>query len=120
MQVPLEIAYRNLESSAWLERAIRAYVGKLERFHPRLVRCRVSVERRHHSHRTGNVYEVHIALRMPHGVVAISREQLQAAAKYVHPDLRRSLRDSFAAAERRLNGLKTQPTRSEADSQNGG
>jgi cold shock CspA family protein len=66
------------------------------------------VEALHHQHRTGNVYAVHIDLRMPGGDVAVSREPHRTEEKYAHPDLKRSLRDAFAAAERRLEDFKEQ------------
>jgi cold shock CspA family protein/ribosome-associated translation inhibitor RaiA len=106
MQSPLEIAFHNLPSSEWIEQAIREHVGKLEKIYPRLVGCRVSVEGLHKQHRTGNIYEVHIDLRLPGGALAVSREPHHAKEKYAHPDLRRSLRDAFAAAERRLKEYK--------------
>ncbi|HWI27537.1 MAG TPA: HPF/RaiA family ribosome-associated protein [Stellaceae bacterium] len=108
MQSPLEIAFHNLPSSEWVEQEIRERVAKLEKRYPRLVGCRVSVEALHHQHRTGNIYEVHIDLKLPGGEVAVSREPHHARDKYAHPDLKRSLRDAFAAAERRLDDFKEQ------------
>jgi len=40
-------------------------VEKLDRMYNHLIGCRVSVENLHRQHRTGNVYEVHIELRVP-------------------------------------------------------
>ena len=106
MQVPLEISFHNLPSSDWVEQAIREHVGKLERIYPRLVGCRVSVEALHKQHRTGNIYDVHIELRLPGGERVVSREPHRAKEKYAHPDIKRSLRDAFAAAERQLKDYK--------------
>src|SRR5438874_9198076 len=106
MQIPLEIVFHNLPSSDWIEQAIREHAGKLEKIYPRLVGCRVSVEGLHKQHRTGNVYEVHIELRLPGAELAVSREPHRAKEKYAHPDLRRSLRDAFVAAERQLKDYK--------------
>jgi cold shock CspA family protein/ribosome-associated translation inhibitor RaiA len=108
MQIPLEISFHNLPSSDWIEQAIREHVDKLEKLFPRLVGCRVSVEALHHQHQTGNIYEVHVELRLPGKALAVSREPHRAKEKYAHPDLRRSLRDAFAAAERRLKDFKGQ------------
>ena len=44
MDVPLEIAFHNLESSAAVETRVRERVAKLEKLFPRLVACRVVVE----------------------------------------------------------------------------
>ncbi|HVI28728.1 HPF/RaiA family ribosome-associated protein [Hansschlegelia sp.] len=44
MNVPLEIAFKNLQTSEALERLIRDRVARLEQSHPRLMSCRVVVE----------------------------------------------------------------------------
>ncbi|TXH32260.1 MAG: ribosome-associated translation inhibitor RaiA [Rhodospirillaceae bacterium] len=44
MEKPLQIAFRNLDSSPHLETLIRERVDRLERFFPRLIGCRVVVE----------------------------------------------------------------------------
>jgi cold shock CspA family protein/ribosome-associated translation inhibitor RaiA len=106
MQVPLEIGFHNLPSSEWIEDTIRQHVAKLDKLYPRLVGCRVSVEALHKQHRTGNIYEVHIELRLPGGELVVSREPHRAKEKYADPDLRHSLRDAFAAAERQLLDYK--------------
>src|SRR5215203_436411 len=46
MQVPLEIAFHNIESSDWAENEIRSHVADLERMYERLVSCRVRVDQR--------------------------------------------------------------------------
>ena len=103
MQVPLEISFHGLPSSEWLEEAIREHAAKLEKLYPR---CRVVVEALHKQHRTGNVYEVHIELRLPGGELVVSREPHRAKEKYADPDMHQSLRDAFAAAERQLLDYK--------------
>lgn len=108
MQIPLEITYHNVPSSDWIETQIREYVAKLEKIYPRLTGCRVSVEGLHRQHRTGNVYDVHVWLILPGGERAVSREPHRAKEKYQNPDLRTSLRDAFAAAERQLKDFKRQ------------
>lgn len=106
MQIPLEISFHNLPSSEWIEGAVRQHVDKLNKLYPRLVGCRVSVEALHKQHRTGNIYEVHIELRLPGGALVVSREPHHPKEKYADPDLGRSLRDAFAAAERQLLDYK--------------
>ncbi|WP_181707238.1 HPF/RaiA family ribosome-associated protein [Chthonobacter rhizosphaerae] len=44
MDVPLQIAFKNLESSEFLETLIRERVARLERYHDHIVGCRVLVE----------------------------------------------------------------------------
>jgi cold shock CspA family protein len=108
MQKPLEITFHNLPSSEWAEAAIRDHVVKLEKLYPRLIGCRVSVEALHKQHRPGNVYEVHVELSLPGGELVVSREPHRPKEKHAEPKLRASLRDAFAAAERRLLDYKRQ------------
>lgn len=52
MEKPLQIAFKDLDSSAYLESLIRERVSRLERFHNRIVGCRVVVEIPHRSPRS--------------------------------------------------------------------
>ena len=106
METPLEIAFHNMPSSPEIEAEIREQVGRLERRFGRLVACRVSVELLHRQHQTGNVYDVHITMRVPKGELAVSREPHRAKEKYADPDIHVSLRDAFKAAERQLTEYK--------------
>jgi cold shock CspA family protein len=106
MKVPLEITFHHLQSSEWVEAAIREHVLKLEKIYPRLVGCRVSVEAPHRQHRTGNICDVHIELWLPGGAVVVSREPHRAREKYANPTVGTSLRDAFAAAARQLKDYK--------------
>jgi ribosome-associated translation inhibitor RaiA/cold shock CspA family protein len=102
METPLEIAFHDVEPSSEIESEIREHVARLERRFERLTGCRVSVELQHRQHRTGNLYEVHVELRVPGGELAVTREPHRADKKYARPDLHQALRDAFRAAERRL------------------
>jgi cold shock CspA family protein/ribosome-associated translation inhibitor RaiA len=106
MDTPLEIAFHNTPSSPQVEAEIREHVAKLERRFGRLVGCRVAVELLHRQHQTGNVYDVHITMRVPRGELVVSREPHRAKEKYAEPDIHVSLRDAFKAAERQLTEYK--------------
>ncbi len=106
MEEPLEIAFHNVEPSDTLEAEIRERFAKLEKLYDRLTSCRVSVEGLHKQHRTGNVYEVHIELRVPGEDVVVSREPHHARERYTDPDVNVALRDAFKTAERRLTEFK--------------
>jgi ribosome-associated translation inhibitor RaiA len=108
MDEPLEIAFHQLEPSAAVEAAIRERFARLERRYDRLTHCRVSVEALHRQHRTGNLYEVHIDMLVPGGELAVSRQPQKARERYANPDVYTSIKDAFAAAERRLKRLKRQ------------
>lgn len=105
MDRPLDIAFHNMDSSEWLEADIRERVAKLEKRCHRLIGCRVSVEKLHNSRRSGNVFDVHIVLSLPGRDLVVSREPHRAHERYVHPDVRTSVRDAFAAAERQIEAF---------------
>ena len=106
MDIPLEVAFHNLEPSAEIEALIREHVGRLEKLYPHLVGCRVSVEMLHKQHRSGNVPEVHIAIRVPGREIAISRGPHRAKQRRAAPNVHSSLKDAFRAAEQRLKDFK--------------
>ena len=106
MDVPVEIVFHNMTSSQTLEAEIRDRVDKLDRLYDHLVGCRVSVEQLHRRHQTGNLYEVHVEMRVPGGELVVSREPHRARQKYLDPDAGIALRNAFKAAERRLIDFK--------------
>ena len=106
MDIPLEIAFHNLKPSAEIEALIGEHVAKLEKLYPHIVGCRVSVELPHRQHRTGNVPEVHIAIRVPGKEIAISREPQKAKQRHANPNVQTSIKDAFRAAEQRLKDFK--------------
>lgn len=106
MEVPLEIEFHNTDPSPALEYEIRKGVGKLQKLYSRLIGCRVSVEGRHHQHRTGNIYSVHIEMRVPGKELVVSREPHRPKDRYAHPDAHTSLRDALDAAEKQLKEFK--------------
>ena len=65
LQVPLEIAFHNIESSDWAEQEIRARVSKLEKLYARLVSCRVRVDQRATNSHGTIPPVVHIELGIP-------------------------------------------------------
>jgi cold shock CspA family protein/ribosome-associated translation inhibitor RaiA len=106
METPVEIVFHNMPSSAAIDAEIRERVEKLDRMYNHLIGCRVSVEQLHRQHRTGNVYEVHIELRVPGEDVIVSREPHHARERYSDPDVNVALRNAFKTAERRLMEFK--------------
>ncbi|HTW69310.1 MAG TPA: HPF/RaiA family ribosome-associated protein [Acetobacteraceae bacterium] len=106
MDQPLEIAFHNLQPSPVIESELRRRVDKLERRFGRLTGCRVSIEKLHNQHRTGNVFEVHITLDLPGRELAVSRQPRKAKERYANPDIHASIRDAFDAAERQLEAFK--------------
>ena len=94
MGIPLQITVLNVPRSAALEARTRSIVEKLERFHPRITSCRVSIEelRRHRS--TARLFHVRFDVRIP------GREIVSNHRHDKDPYL--ALRDAFLSLRRQL------------------
>ena len=109
MQVPLEIAFHNIEHSDWAEDEIRARVADLEGIYDRLVSCRVRIDQRSSNSNDTIPPVVRIEMGIPGRkdlVVAHEPDHLQR--KFQHPDLHNAINEAFRIAERRLTELKEQ------------
>src|SRR5215212_2943872 len=108
MQVPLEIAFHNIESSDWAENEIRSHVADLERMYDRLTSCRVRVDQRAKNSNGTIPPVVHIELGIPgHKDLVVSHEPDHLQRKYQTPDLHNAINEAFRIAEDRLAELKT-------------
>ncbi len=58
MQIPLEITLRDIPHSEAVETRIREKIEKLDRFHERVMSCRVTVESPQHNKHQGKLYSV--------------------------------------------------------------
>jgi ribosomal subunit interface protein len=94
MQLPLEIAIRDIENTAAIESRIRKKAEKLTRFYDRIIHCKVVVEEvQKHKHQ-GKLFKVTIEVDIP-GKTLI-------ANKNTNEDLYVAMRDAFAAITRQL------------------
>jgi ribosome-associated translation inhibitor RaiA len=108
MPKSLEITFHQIEASPAIEAAIREQFAKLAKRYDRLTACRVTVEALHRQHRTGNLYDVHIDMLVPGAELVVSRQPQKAKQRHANPDVYTSIRDAFAAAERKLKRFKRQ------------
>jgi cold shock CspA family protein/ribosome-associated translation inhibitor RaiA len=99
MQQPLIIHFRQMTPSAAVEARVREKVAALERFHPRITRCRVVVEKLQHRHQQGDLFQVRIDLTVPGKEIVVGRT---GPKDHAHEDVQVALRDAFDAATRRL------------------
>ena len=106
MDRPLEIAFHNCTPSATVETEIRKQVDRLQTRYAHLTGCRVSVEKLHKQHQTGNLFEVHVTLSVPGQDLAVSHAPHWAKERFARADVHTSLRDAFRAAERQLESYK--------------
>jgi hypothetical protein len=112
----VEVTFRNLKSSKWLDREIRERAAKLETFCPDIVACRVLVGIPHRHREHGNRFEVHIDVVVPGEEIAVSHSPSIRVTKGegegaigkrteilgMRKDVRLVVRDAFAAAKRQV------------------
>lgn len=100
MQLPLQITYRNMESSAAVEADIQSRVDKLEEINAQIISCKVVVEAPARSQQQGGLFKVSIDLTCPEGKVVVNKEP--SGKNKAHEDCYVALRDAFKAAARQL------------------
>ena len=109
MQVPLEIAFHNLEKIDWAEEEIRDHVARLEEIYDRVISCRVRVDKRATNANDTIPPVVRIEITVPGNkdiVVAHEPDRLQR--KFQRPDLHNAINEAFRIAERQLSEFKEQ------------
>ncbi len=99
MDVPLEIAFVNMDPSEFVESRIREKVAKLEKRFAHLISCRVAVEMPHRRHQKGNLYHVRIEMGVPGKELVVSRAPGDITR---HKDAFVAIEDAFEAADRQL------------------
>ena len=99
MQTPLQIRFRNLEPSEFIEAAVRKRVDQLERYVGEIISCRVTIEAPHKHHHQGNLYRVIVDVRTPGNEVIANRSPDR---HHAHEDSYVAIRDAFKAARRQL------------------
>ena len=100
----VEVTFRNLQSSTWIEREVRERAEKLETYCPKIIACRVLIAKPHRYNVNGARFDVHIDIVVPGEEIAVShsphfRKQSEDGRR---KDIRTVVRDAFAAAKRQL------------------
>lgn len=104
MQRPLEIAFKDLDSSDFIRNLVQERVDRLERFHSHIIGCRVVIEAPHrsaegHNPPLGISVEVDVANR-PRIVAKEAEEQRSAKGDHLA-----AINRAFDAIERQLEEL---------------
>lgn len=99
MDVPVEIAFRHLESSEAVEQRIHEHIEKLKQVFDRLVSCRVTVELVS-GHRKGRKFSVTVEANVPGKAHFVGHSSTDEA--HLHDDVYLAMRDAFAAVRRQL------------------
>lgn len=107
MQVPLEIAFHNIEHSDWAEDEIRNHVARLEDIYKRLTSCRVRVDQRATNAHQTIPPVVRIEIGLPgHKDIVVAHEPDHLQRKFQRPDLHNAINEAFRVAERQLSEFK--------------
>jgi len=88
-----------MSPSPAIESDIMEKVRNLEKFHSRIISCRVVVNAPHKHKHKGKLYQIHIDIGIPGERIVVSRD---AGFDYAHEDVYVAIRDSFDAAKRKL------------------
>jgi len=99
MALPPQVTLRGMGPSPALERAIARKLAWLERYFPRIMGCRVTLEAPHRHRRKGRLYRVRVDITVPGGELVVARNPSLDAA---HADVLVAIRDAFDAARREL------------------
>ena len=99
MKIPVQISFSNMTPSDAIRARIEKLAEKLDRFHDRIMSCRVVVRAPNRRQTKGRLYHVSIDLTIPGHEIVINRDPPQQQA---HEDVYVAIRDAFEAAVRRL------------------
>ena len=65
MQTPIQIVFHGIGHSQAVEDHIRERAARLEHFHPKLMRCHVTIDQPHRHRQQGNKLNVRVSLQVP-------------------------------------------------------
>jgi ribosomal subunit interface protein len=103
MRLPPQITLRGMGPSEAIGAHIRRRIDQLDRFHGRVMSCRVVVEAAHRHQRKGRIYHLSLDIKVPGHEIAVRRDPPE---HHAHEDINVAIRDAFDAAERRLDDLR--------------
>ena len=104
MEVAPEITFRGLVKSDEITDYIPRWCLKLDDLHPRVVSCRVAVEKEPEDQLSGSPYRVRVVVRVPPGKELVGRREPGQGEP--HEPLTVAIRDAFEAARRQLLRIK--------------
>jgi ribosomal subunit interface protein len=96
MLKPVEVVFQGVDGSQAVEKHVRDEVAKLERLHPQVTRCRVTIGLPHNRQQQGKLFDIHIELAVPGKELMVNQAPGQE-------DMYVALRDAFDIARRQLD-----------------
>mgnify|MGYP002338634523 CR=1 FL=1 len=109
MQIPMEISYKHVDKSDWIDDFIHGQAEKLERYAKDIIACRVAVEMDHKRRTHGNPFHVRVEVSLPGKKRLVTSSEPLKAGEDNQQELRNVIRDAFRSMEKRLK--KTQAER---------
>lgn len=99
MQIPLQIAFKDLDHSDSIESRIRQKAERLDQFASDIIRCRVMLEpvAKHHIHQT--LYKVRIDVTLPGKTICVTREP---SLHWEHGEIHTAIGEAFDLTIRQL------------------
>jgi cold shock CspA family protein/ribosome-associated translation inhibitor RaiA len=117
MQLPIQITFRNMDSSPAVEARVREEAEKLSEFYDSIMGCRVMVEIPHQHRQQGKRFHIRIDLTVPGCEIVVKHEpSLRGSIQRIetqkrkkeqevaapHKDIYVAIHNAFKAARRRL------------------
>jgi ribosomal subunit interface protein len=102
MNIPVQITFSNMLPSEAVRARIEELATRLDRFHERIISCRVIVRAPNRRQCSGKLYHVSIDLKLPGHEIAINRNPPQDQA---HEDIYVAIRDAFNALVRQIEDV---------------
>jgi ribosome-associated translation inhibitor RaiA len=99
MDSSAELFFRNMKPSQELAQLVKEQVEKLEHFHQHIIGCKVTIGLANHTHRTGNVPDVHIDIQVPGHTIVVNHTSTEA-------DGSAAVHKAFAAAMHQIKEYK--------------
>ena len=99
MQTQAQVSFDDIPIDEAVRDGALEHIAQLETFYSRITGCHVVIAQPHRHHREGRLYSVRVDVRVPGGEIVVNREH---PLDHAHEDVFVALRDSFAAARRRL------------------
>jgi cold shock CspA family protein len=103
MQVPIEITYRGVDKTEYIDNLIKRKAAKLEEICDYLISCHIAVRNPHRRRQLGNPYEVRLDLRVPPKHELLVKRK--STGKNNEEPLEVVIRRTFQAVQRELKKL---------------
>ena len=111
MQVPLEVSYKNVTKTEFIENTLNQQVEKLQRFAPDIISCRVALNKSSKPHSPGDRFSLRVEVSLP-GKKRLTTSSDPVFVREEDPnEVRTIIRNTFGAMEKRLKKTESKKRR---------